>query len=44
MSFVVNNGPTILSLISGIGCSICTWKVINTITGLVGAIKAFKNS
>lgn len=44
VSFVVNNGPTILSLISGIGAAFVTWKVINTITGLVGAIKAFKTA
>lgn len=42
VSFVVNNGPTILALISGIGTAFVTWKVISTITGLVGAINAFK--
>lgn len=44
VSFMVNNGPVILSLISGIGTAFVTWKVINTITGLVGAINAFKKA
>ncbi|WP_286149577.1 MULTISPECIES: phage tail tape measure protein [Bacillota] len=44
VSFVVNNGPVILSLISGIGAAFVTWKVISTITGLVGAINAFKTA
>jgi phage-related minor tail protein len=42
VGFVVNNGPTILSVLSGIGAAFVTWKVASLINGVVGAIKAFK--
>lgn len=40
--FVVGNGPTILSVIGGIGAGFVTWKVASLINGVVKGIKAFK--
>lgn len=44
VSFVVNNGPLILSIISGIGAAFITWKVVDTITGIIGAINTFRKA
>lgn len=40
--YVVDNGPTIISVIGGIGAGFVTWKVASLINGVVKAIKAFK--
>lgn len=44
VGFIVNNGSTILSLVSGIGAAFAVWKVASMINGVVGAIKAFKTA
>lgn len=39
---LVNNGPEILSIVSGIGAGFVTWNVVSLISGIVTAIKAFQ--
>ena len=39
---LVNNGPEILSVVSGIGAGFVTWNVVSLISGIVTAIKAFQ--
>ena len=39
--FVLENGPEILTVISGVGAGFATWKVAGLIAGVVGAIKSF---
>lgn len=39
---IVNNGPEILSVVSGIGAGFVTWNVVSLISGIVTAIKAFQ--
>ena len=39
--FVLENGPEILTVISGVGAGFATWKVVGLITSVVGAIKGF---
>ena len=39
--FVLENGPEILPVISGVGAGFATWKVVGLITSVVGAIKSF---
>ena len=39
--FVLENGPEILTVISGVGAGFATWKVVGLITSVVGAIKSF---
>lgn len=39
--FVLENGPEILTVISGVGAGFATWKVVGLITSIVGAIKGF---
>lgn len=39
VGFIVNNGPTILSVISGIGVGFLTWKVTSMILGIVSGIQ-----
>ena len=41
VGFVVNNGPTILSVIAGVGTAFVTWKVATMISGLIGVITSF---
>lgn len=41
VGFIVDNGPTILSVIAGIGTGFAVWNVVQTIVGVVSAIKAF---
>lgn len=41
VSFVVDNGDTIISVIAGIGAGFAVWNVVQTIVGVVSAIKAF---
>ncbi len=41
VGFIVDNGPTILSVIAGIGAGFAVWNVVQTIVGVVSAIKAF---
>lgn len=42
IDFVKENGDTIIAIISGIGAGFLTWNVVSMVSGLVGAIKAFK--
>lgn len=42
VGFVVDNGDTILSVITGIGAGFVAWKVASMISGVVSAIKAFQ--
>lgn len=42
VGWVVDNGPTIISVLGGIGAAFVTWKVASLINGVVKAIKAFK--
>lgn len=42
VSALVENGPTILSVIAGIGAGFVAWNVVTMIQGVVGAINAFK--
>lgn len=42
IGFVVNNGPTIISILGAIGAGFVTWKVASLINTVVGAIQAFK--
>ena len=39
---VVDNGPTIISMIAGIGAAFIAWNVVTTIQGVVSAITAFR--
>ena len=41
---MVENGPTILALVSGIGTGFVTWNVVSMISGLVEAIKKFQKA
>lgn len=41
VGFIVDNGPTILSIIAGIGAGFAVWNIVQTIVGVVSAIKAF---
>lgn len=40
VSLILDNGDTIISLISGIGAGFVTWNVVSMVTGLVNAIQA----
>lgn len=42
ISFVVNNGDVIVSILGAIGAGFLTWKVASMINGVVTAIQAFK--
>ena len=44
ISSIVENGPLILSIISGIGVAFVAWNVSSMINGLVTSIKAFKTA
>lgn len=39
---IVNNGPEILSVVSGIGAGFVTWNVVSLISGIVTSIKTFQ--
>lgn len=41
VSTIVNNGPTILATITGIGAGFLTWNVSTMIMGVVTAVKAY---
>lgn len=41
VSTLVDNGPTIISVISGIAAGFAAWQVVTTIQGMVTAIQAF---
>ena len=41
VSTLVDNGPSIISVISGIAAGFAAWKVVTTIQGMVTAIQAF---
>lgn len=40
INFLFNNGPTILSIVSGIGAAFLTWKVTSAITTLITSLGA----
>lgn len=40
--FIMDNGATIISLVTGIGTAMLTWKVASMINGVVTAVKAFQ--
>ena len=40
--FIMDNGSTIISLVSGIGTAMVTWNVASMINGVVTAIQAFR--
>lgn len=40
--FIMDNGSTIISLVTGIGTAMLTWNVVSMINGVVGAVKAFQ--
>lgn len=42
ITWVVDNGPTIISILAGIGTGLAVFKVASIINSVVGAIKAFK--
>ena len=42
VNFILNNGNTIISIISGIGAGLIVWNVASMINGVVKAIKAFQ--
>ncbi len=42
LSFIIDNGDTIISLIVGIGAGFVAWNVASIINGVVESIKAFK--
>ena len=42
LSFVLENGNTIISIIAGIGAGFIAWNVATMIQGVVGAVKAFQ--
>lgn len=42
VSAIMDNGDTIISLISGIAAGLVTWNVAGMINGVVGAVKAFQ--
>lgn len=42
VSAIVENGPTILSVIAGIGAGFVAWNVVTMIQGVVTAISAFR--
>ena len=39
---IVDNGPTIISIIAGIASGFLAWNVVTTIQGVISAINAFK--
>ena len=39
---IVDNGPTIISLIAGVGAAFIAWNVVTTIQGVISAIAAFR--
>lgn len=41
VGFIVDNGPVILSVITGVGTAFLTWKVATMISGLIGVITSF---
>lgn len=41
---LVENGPTILSVIAGVGAGFVAWNVFSMINGVVTAVKAFKTA
>lgn len=42
ISFMMDNGPMILSIIAGIGAGMVAWNVVGIIQSLIGALKAWK--
>lgn len=44
INFFVENGPEIISIISGIGAGLLAWNVVSMLTGLVKSIKAFQTA
>ncbi|MDF2985736.1 MAG: hypothetical protein K0R50_1246 [Eubacterium sp.] len=42
LSFIMNNGSTIISIVAGIAAGMVAWNVATMINGVVTAIKAFK--
>lgn len=42
VSFMMDNGPTILSVIAGIGAGMIAWNVVGMIQSLIGVIKAWQ--
>lgn len=42
LSFIIDNGSTIISLVAGIAAGMIAWNVATMINGVVTAIKAFK--
>ena len=42
ISFIANNGPTIISIIAGIAAGMLAWNVVNMIQGLIAAFKVWK--
>ena len=41
---MIDNGPTIISLIAGIAAGFVAWNVVSTIQGVVAAITAFRKA
>ena len=41
---IIDNGPTIISLIAGIAAGFVAWNVVSTIQGVVAAITAFRKA
>jgi len=39
---IIDNGPTIISIVGGIGAGFVAWKIASTINSVVQGIKAFK--
>lgn len=44
ITFTIDNGPTIISIIGGIATGLLAWNVVSIVTSLVGAIKAFQKA
>lgn len=44
VSAIMDNGPTILSLITGIGAGFVAWNVVTMLGNVVGAVKAFQTA
>lgn len=42
LDYIINNGPTIISMLSGIAAGFVAWNVASMIQGVVKSIKAFK--
>ena len=44
VSTIVDNGPTIISIIAGVGAAFVAWNVVSMIQGVIGAVQAFKTA